>query len=553
MASPGVQYLLQLLLKLLLPALLVHYLSWYVQDLLPLLRSSAVRAVIYLSAGPLYLYSRVLWRSALAVRRARKLGATFFPVYRTRWPLGLDVIVDIVRTIDSEYIADKFLALTEEYGPTFIMRFMGEEVIFTTEPQRFGDATNSVLGTGVFNADECREFDILAGHADKVIQKMKDSFNSGTPVDMQDAMARFTIDSATEFLFGSCVNSILEPFAKPGESLPSMESSDSHPTVTAFVQAFTKAQFLINRRTRLGHSWKLWEMRRDESLKFVADMDRFLGPITEAALARGRELGGPKVPGEIEDEMTFLDHMVTQTQDAKIIRDSLMNMLIAGRDTTACTLTYIVYLLSQHPAVFVRLRDDILRVVGPVEYPTYDDIRNIQYLRAVINETLRLFPPVPLNMRDSIEEDIWTGEDGQRYYVGPNMSIPYSPMLMQRSRAYWGEDALEFDPDRWIDDRLRKFTENPFSFLPFNAGPRICLGQQFAYNELSFMIIRLLQSFSSVELRPDAQPKGSIPRSDWPPRGRNLVEKIWPRAHLTLYVMGGLWLTMGEASVTGDA
>jgi hypothetical protein len=67
------------------------------------------------------------------------------------------------------------------------------------------------------------------------------------------------------------------------------------------------------------------------------------------------------------------------------------------------------------------------------------------------------------------------------------------------------------------------------------------------------MIIRLLQSFSSVELRPDAQPKGSLPSPDWLPHGRNLVEKIWPRAHLTLYVAGGLWLTMGEANVTGDA
>jgi hypothetical protein len=131
---------------------------------------------------------------------------------------------------------------------------------------------------------------------------------------------------------------------------------DSHPT-NRFIRAFTDAQYLISRRSRLGHIWKLGEIRRDKSKKFVVDIDRLLRPITEAALARGRDMAklsaDSKLPGEIENDMTFLDHMVTQTQgtvdndsnnpkaifdlssctDPEIIRDSLMNMLIAGRDT----------------------------------------------------------------------------------------------------------------------------------------------------------------------------------------------------------------------------
>jgi hypothetical protein len=131
-------------------------------------------------------------------------------------------------------------------------------------------------------------------------------------------MARFTLDSASEFLFGSCVNSILEPFATPGERASCAESSDTHPTPIAFIRAFTNAQFLISRRTRMGHVWRLWEIPRDESHKFVVDIDRFLDPITEAALSRGRDMdelfAGSKVSREIENDMTFLDHMVNQTQ-----------------------------------------------------------------------------------------------------------------------------------------------------------------------------------------------------------------------------------------------
>lgn len=76
--------------------------------------------------------------------------------------------------------------------------------------------------------------------------------------------------------------------------------------------------------------------------------------------------------------------------------------------------------------------------------------------------------------------------------------------------------AEEFDPDRFIDERLYKYlTPNPFIFLSFNAGPRICLGQQFAYNEMSFFLIRLLQDLESITLDMDAQDPESRPPADW--------------------------------------
>jgi cytochrome P450 len=113
----------------------------------------------------------------------------------------------------------------------------------------------------------------------------------------------------------------------------------------------------------------------------------------------------------------------------------------------------------------------------------------------------------------------------------------------------WGPDALEFDPDRFLDERAKKYlTNNPFLFVPFNAGPRICLGQQFAYNEMSFMFIRLLQNFSSISLDTDAQPPETrIPPSWATAKGRKGMEKVWPKSHLTMYADGGLWVKMGEA------
>lgn len=124
---------------------------------------------------------------------------------------------------------------------------------------------------------------------------------------------------------------------------------------------------------------------------------------------------------------------------------------------------------------------------------------------------------------------------------------------MHRRTDLWGPDALEFDPDRWLDDRMQRYlVPNPFIFLPFNGGPRICLGQQFAYLEVSLFLIRFLQAFEKVELAPEAQEPGTRPPSaKWAAaageKERAGREKFWPRAHLTLYSHGGLWVRLANA------
>jgi len=121
---------------------------------------------------------------------------------------------------------------------------------------------------------------------------------------------------------------------------------------------------------------------------------------------------------------------------------------------------------------------------------------------------------------------------------------------MHRDKDLWGPDAEEFDPDRFLDDRKAHLVTNPFMFLPFNAGPRICLGQQFAYNEVSFLLIRLLQRFDQISLAPEAQRPESLPPKDWalaPEGTRKREEQVRLDVHLTLFVQDGLWVKMREA------
>jgi len=235
-----------------------------------------------------------------------------------------------------------------------------------------------------------------------------------------------------------------------------------------------------------------------------------------------------------------------------MIRDELLNILLASRDTTAALLTFTTYLLALHPAVFKTLREEVIKVCGPDGQPTYESVRELKYMRAVLNEVLRLFPPVPVNARSSLTHAAVLppspfSRPNAPLYCPSNTTFLYIPLVLHRRKDLWGEDADEFKPERWIEEEgVKRFTANPMMWLPFNAGPRICLGQQFAYNEASFFLVRLLQKFDRVTLAPECQPEGSLPPESWktskvgPPRKR--IEKCWPLSAITLYAKGGLWV-----------
>jgi cytochrome P450 len=168
---------------------------------------------------------------------------------------------------------------------------------------------------------------------------------------------------------------------------------------------------------------------------------------------------------------------------------------------TACLLTYVTYLIALNPAVTEKLRAEVLARCGPLGIPTYEDIRQMKYstsslpicrastdacawtVRAVLNETLRLFPPVPLNIRETRAAGCTIPIPDSTYpspipstplYMPPSTTTVFFPLLTQRNQALWGDDADEFDPERWIDpERLAKYTANPAMFSPFGAGPRI--------------------------------------------------------------------------------
>lgn len=536
---------------------------------------------------PILAAARIVLTRLRHRREAAALGAKMVPCARGKWLGNADILKTMQHHFFYGYPSDGLNEFMEERGPVINLRVFWSDLLFTASPEhlklmlatnfenyvkgtRFQRRMEDFLGIGVFNSDgdmwkfhrsitrpaftrdRISDFELFDRHAEVVIHQLKSRFREGQPVDFQDLMYRFTLDSATEFLFGHCVHSLNAglPYSHNVSNIPANVLTPEKRLANDFSTAFLDVQFTVGRRERLGSVWPLWEIFEDKTTKPMKVVNAFIEPIIADAVAKKNDAWREKVSEE--GKKTLLDHLVQVTSDPKILKDETLNIMLAGRDTTAATLTFVVYILSQYPHVMDRLRQEVLTHVGPTSRPTFDDIRDMKYLRAVLNETLRLYPIVPFNIRESIHPATFPNPDpnDKPFYIPAGTKIGYSVFMMHRRNDLWGPDADEFDPDRFLDERVKKYlVNNSFIFLPFNAGPRICLGQQYAYNEMSFMLVRLMQNFSSISLELDSFPPGSLPPEEFKlAPGRKGIDKVWPKVTLTLYIAGGLWIKLREVN-----
>ncbi len=231
----------------------------------------------------------------------------------------------------------------------------------------------------------------------------------------------------------------------------------------------------------------------------------FVDYYVSKGLAKRDQLLMEKPNSEKRGRYVFMDELVRQTTDTVQIRSELLNILLAGRDTTASLLTNVWFILSKRPDIWQKLQADVATLAGGV--PTFEQLKDLKYLKALLNESLRLHPVVPANSREAYEDAVLPlggGPDGNApLFVKKGTLVSWSVYTMHRRRDFYGEDAEEFRPERWLDDPAtgRKGLRPGWEYLPFNGGARICLGQQFALTEASYTTVRLCQAFSGIESR----------------------------------------------------
>ncbi|KVI03324.1 hypothetical protein Ccrd_018383 [Cynara cardunculus var. scolymus] len=260
----------------------------------------------------------------------------------------------------------------------------------------------------------------------------------------------------------------------------------------------------------------------DQSIKMIDDFTYSVIRRRKAEIEEAQEvLNNDKMKHDILSRFIELEKDPENNINDKSLRDVVLNFVIAGRDTTATTLSWAIYMIMVHDHVAEKLYAELkafeqdraeeenvtlkhcetedlesfdLRTKQFAQLMSYDSLGKLYYLHAVITETLRLYPAVPQDPKGILNDDILP--DGTKVKAGG--MVTYVPYSMGRMEYNWGPDANEFKPERWIKDGLFQ-NASPFKFTAFQAGPRICLGKDSAYLQMK-MALAILCRFFKFEL-----------------------------------------------------
>jgi cytochrome P450 len=209
--------------------------------------------------------------------------------------------------------------------------------------------------------------------------------------------------------------------------------------------------------------------------------------------------------------MLARDEETGEVMDDRQLRDEVMTLLLAGHETTSNALTWTWYLLAQHPDVEAKLHAELAEVLGG-RVPTIQDLPKLTYTRMIVDEAMRLYPPVYALARGGVAADQVGGYD-----LPAGAIITMSPYLTHRHPEFWPEPE-KFDPERFTPEEEAKRPR--YAYVPFGGGPRQCIGNSFALTEAQLILATVAQQYRlrlapgyQMELEPmiTLKPKGGLP------------------------------------------
>jgi cytochrome P450 len=389
----------------------------------------------------------------------------------------MDAVADAYRNEDLVHL---------ELGPmeTYMLQHPALiQQVLVDEPEKFvkpdlDAAIDDLLGDGLLlgDGDQWRKQRSIANpafHARRVAtladtmathaQDMVDGWSVGDEIDVEVEMARVTVRIIIEAMLG------VEP------------TDEQVRTIQENLEPLG-ARFEPDPRRFLLPDW----VPTAENRAFDAAVDTMESVIDDLVdQRRGTQYDPGADPGDPDGDepMDFLS-LLLRAQDRgeetdRELRDEMMTMLLAGHDTTALTLTYTLYLLSQHPDAEAGVHAELADVTGG-KPPAGGDVRQLEYLDRVIDESMRLYPPVYTVFREPLT-DVRLGD----YRIPEGGTVMLPQWVVHRSPRFW-EDPLEFDPDRFTPERSRG--RHRFAHFPFGGGPRMCIGKQFSLLEAKLIL-----------------------------------------------------------------
>ncbi|XP_061962280.1 cytochrome P450 704C1-like [Populus nigra] len=384
------------------------------------------------------------------------------------------------------------------------------EYILKTNFENYGkgdhnyDNLSGLLGDGIFTVDGhkwrqqrkvssyefstkvLRDFSsvIFRKNVAKLANIVSEAAKSNQSMDIQDLFMKSTLDSIFKVGFGVELDSMCGS-NEEGVKFTSAFDDASALTLWRYVDVFWKIKRFLN----IGS-----EAALKKNVKVVNDFVYKLINKKIELMRNSKEVSSLK-----KDDILSRFLQVTEN-DPTYLRDIILNFVIAGKDTTATALSWFIYMLCKHPAVQNKIAQEVREATKVKENTDFAEfaasineeaLEKMNYLHAAISETLRLYPSVPVDGKICFSDD--TLPDG--FNVSKGDMVAYQPYAMGRMKFIWGDDAEEYKPERWLKDGVFQ-QESPFKFTAFQAGPRICLGKEFAYRQMKIFAAVLVANFT---------------------------------------------------------
>ncbi|CAN6916467.1 unnamed protein product [Brassica oleracea] len=304
-------------------------------------------------------------------------------------------------------------------------------------------------------------------------------------VDLQDVFQRFMFDTTFIFITGSDPRSL-------SIEMPEVEFAKALDDVgEAIVYRHITPRFL----------WKLQKWIGIGTEKKMMKANAVLDRVCAKYISAKREEIRSQENADEESEDLLTSHIkldaskyeLLNPEDDKFLRDFTVGFMVAGRDSTACTLTWFFWILSENPNVLSKILQEI-NENAPKTRSDQDKssyLNKLVYLHAALSESMRLYPPIPFERKSPIKPDVLPSG----HKVKSNINIMIFLYAMGRMKDVWGEDAREFKPERWISETGGLRHEPSYKFLSFNAGPRTCLGKNLAMDLMKTVIVEILQAY----------------------------------------------------------
>ncbi|OMO80509.1 Cytochrome P450 [Corchorus olitorius] len=370
------------------------------------------------------------------------------------------------------------------------------------------DILQDLLGQGIFSVDGdkwrqqrklasfefstrvLRDFScsVFRRNAGKLVRAILQFTVSGQAFDMQDILMKCTLDSIVKVGFGIDLNCMDGSNEESNSFMKAFDDSNEL-TYWRYVDPFWKLKRALN----IGSEYAL-----KKNIKIIDNFVHNVIKTKRNLLALERDLNVKK---DMLSRFLVESEKNPETMNDKYLRDIILNFIFAGKDTTANTLSWFFYMLCKNPLIQEKVAQEVIEItcsLGNLDSNVDDFVATItdatleqmHYLHAAISETLRLYPAVPIDGRCAEVDDILP--DGHKLKKGD--AVYYLAYAMGRMQNIWGEDAENFRPERWLNNGVFQ-PESPFKFIAFHAGPRTCIGKDFAYRQMKIVSISILRFF----------------------------------------------------------